>query len=51
MYLILYYKNIVLSIAAHKIIVFVLDNYNEMWYTVCVIKIGGILHERNRRTD
>ncbi len=32
-------KNIVLSIAAHKIIVFVLDNYNEIWYTVCVIKI------------
>ena len=50
-HLILYYKNIVLSIAAHKIIVFVLDNYNEMWYTVCVIKFGGILHERNRRTD
>ncbi len=37
--------------ATHKIIVFVLDNYNEMRYTVCVIKFGGILHERNRRTD
>ena len=50
-YLILYYKNIVLSIATYKIIVFILDNYNEVWYTVYVIKFGGIRYERNRRTD
>ena len=48
---ILHYNINVFSRGLYKIIGLILDNYNEMWYTVCVIKFGGILYERNRRAD
>lgn len=42
-------QNIIFQECYIKLIGFILDNYNDIWYAICVAKFEEILYECNRR--